>query len=323
MYYKRQVARIRRFNFSLMAKEENKNIEKEEELEQETPEEKEEVVEEKEEETVSKDDEESEGVATFKKASNSTLPLIAVIVAVVLIVGALIVRGADLMPSFGSKGVQAEYVNVVHGYAYEYPEEMQLVAAGNIPVELMQQGVTSMAELNLTDGDSLIVRTNEETGDNIVYTILELSSRPNFVDFDTYVTTLFESLDDSKEVTGTDYVITENKVGEDKNSSTEYSFEMEVPIDEAGNTRTGVFYDNVFQTEDGKAYSISFGYPKDVENADEYVSIYRDLLKSFEIGVAVEEVELEVEDEAAETQSETEEMVEQTEETEQAETVVE
>jgi hypothetical protein len=218
------------------------------------------------------------GLATFEKAKKSQTALIAAVALIAFLAVALFLN--SMGTGFGSKQT---YENSVHGYSYSYPEDLELVAEGNIPQELKDQGVENMAQLNLTQGDSLLVRKTEDGGDNIVYTVLELSSRPNFGDFESYTTALFASLDESKELNGIDYVISDSTVGGDI-PSTEYSFEMEVPIDAAGNTRTGVFYDNVFQTPDGRAYSISFGYPKDVPNPEEYVAIYRDILSSFEGG---------------------------------------
>ncbi|MCK5027187.1 MAG: hypothetical protein KAS07_02100 [Candidatus Pacebacteria bacterium] len=276
-----------------MANEENKKeeIEKEiketKEIEKSVSEEK--TVEETPEDMEEKKEEEKTGKASFQEASNNKLPFIAIVVAVALIAAALFFKGFSPVP-------EVSYVNQVHGYSYEYPQGIQLVAKGNIPAELASQGVESMEQLNLTNGDSLLVYKNEESGDNIVYTILELSTRPTYTDFDSYATTLFESLDESKEIAGTEYIINDSEVG-DGIASIEYSFEMEVPIDDAGNTRTGVFYDNIFQTEDGKAYSISFGYPKDVENATEYLTIYRNILISFEIGGEITEALVETPDE--------------------------
>ena len=240
--------------------------------------------------------EEQPNAASFQKGTNSKMPLIVIVVAIVGLAGVLFIR--NLNPSIDLVA-GANYENAIHGYSYTYPQDMQLVAAGNIPAELVLQGVESMAQLNLTDGDSLLVRSDEVSGDNIVYTTLELSSRQNFVNFDTYKESLLASLDESKEINSVDYTIVDGVVGENI-LSTEYSFEMEVPVDEEGNTRTGVFYDNIFQTEDGKAYSISFGYPKDVEDAAGYLTIYRNLLASFEIGGNVIEVPVEISDETEE-----------------------
>ena len=217
-----------------------------------------------------------------KENSGSKLPIVIIVGIILLIVIGLFLKGSSSVPSL-------TYMNPVHGYSYEYPHNMQLVAVGNIPEDLKAQGVSSMEQLNLTNGDSILVRTNETSGDNIVYTILELSTRPNFDTFDLYLTSLLASLDESKEITGTEYLVSDSEVG-DNIVSTEYSFEMEVPVDEEGNTRTGVFYDNVFQTENGRAYSISFGYPKDIGNASEYIDIYRDILASFKIGGEITEV---------------------------------
>lgn len=220
---------------------------------------------------------ETPGVASFEKAKKNQTALIVVVAIVAFLV--LLFIGKSLGTGLGGG---LTYVNSIHGYSYSYPADLELVAEGNIPQELQDQGVQSMAQLNLTQGDSLLVRKTEDGGDNIVYTVLELSTRPNFGDFESYTTALFASLDESKELNGIDYTISDSTVGDDI-ASKEYSFEMEVPIDAAGNTRTGVFYDNVFETPDGRAYSISFGYPKDVPNPDEYVAIYREILASFEI----------------------------------------
>ncbi len=263
-----------------MVNEVNKKEKTEKEVEEKVSET--EIAEENLKEVEEKTEKEKAGKASFQETSSSKLPFIAIVVVIVLVAIALFFRGFNTVS-------EMSYMNNVHGYSYEYPQGMQLVAAGNIPAELASQGVESMEQLNLTNSDSLLVHTNDVSGDNIVYTILELSTRPNYINFDSYTTTLFASLDESKEITGTDYVVNDSKVG--KNIvSTEYSFEMEVPIDDAGNTRTGVFYDNLFQTEDGKAYSISFGYPKDVENAEEYVTVYRNILVSFRIGGEITEV---------------------------------
>lgn len=221
------------------------------------------------------------GVASFEKGTKSKTVLIAAVVFVVLVAGVIALQ------LFGYLGTARDtYVNDIHGYSFKYPQELQLVAEGNIPAELQNQGITSMSQLNLTSGDALLVETTEQDGgDNIVYTVLELSKRPSYADFETYKDALFASLDESKETNGIDYEVTEHTIGGGI-ESTEYTFEMEVPVDQAGNTRTGVFYDNVFETENGKAYSISFGYPKDIEGADQFLDIYRDVLSSFEPGSA-------------------------------------
>lgn len=224
----------------------------------------------------------SVGEASFEKKANSKLIFIVAVIAVIAIGALLLARSTGLLVS------HAAYTNPINGYSYEYSEGLKLVADGNMPAELVAKNLTSMDALGFMSGDSLLVgntgaKQNGEKGDNIVYTILDLSSRPSFVSFDDYTKALFTSLDQSKESGNLTYERKEGVVG-DNIPSIEYSFEMAVPIDKDGHTRMGVFHDNIFQMPDGAAYSISFGYPKDIQNADMYVKIYRDLLKSFKPG---------------------------------------
>ena len=162
------------------------------------------------------------------------------------------------------------YINPVHGYSFSYTGDMQLVATGHIPFDLTSKGIVSMEDLNMSDGDSLLI-INSEGGDNVVYTILELSSRSDYTTSDEYINVLLKKLDESNFT----YTTSESIVGENI-VSTEVFFKTDV----AG--RTGLFYDNVFKAG-GKAYSISFGYPEDIENAEELLTKYRDILFSFKV----------------------------------------
>ena len=160
------------------------------------------------------------------------------------------------------------YVNPVHEYSFSYTGDMQLIAAGHIPSELTDRGVTSMEDLGMSDGDSFLI-VSLENEDSVVYTILELSSRSGYTTFEEYIDAMFENLDES-EIT---YTTNKSIVGEGI-VSTEVFFKMDVDV------RTGVFHDNVFETE-GKVFSVSFGYPEGLENTEELLDKYQTLLSSF------------------------------------------
>ena len=217
---------------------------------------------------VSKEDVRS---ATFQKGSGSKRSLFIVIAVVVVLALVLLWRGLQ----------EDKYVNPVYGYSYNYPENVQLVSSDNIPTELALQGYGSMADLGLTDGDSFLIYSDEDTGDNVVYTILELSARESYMSFDAYKEALFAELERTKQEDGIEYEVVDSIVGKNI-ESIEYYFEAEIPIDELGNTRTGVFYDNLFKVGDN-SYSISFGYPKDTIKTGEYMGLYRDVISSFKV----------------------------------------
>ena len=209
------------------------------------------------------------GIATFKKESDSKATLFIVIAVVVALALVLLWRGMQ-----GN-----EYVNPVHGYSYNYSKEAQLVSSDYIPIELAEKGYESMSDLGLTDGDSFLIYTDEDTKDSVVYTILELSARENYTTFEEYKNSLFAELERTKNEENIEYETGDSIVGK-KIQSVEYYFEAEIPVDELGNTRTGVFYDNLFEVGD-KAFSISFGYPKDTTKTEEYMNLYRELVSSF------------------------------------------
>ncbi|MCK5590477.1 MAG: DKNYY domain-containing protein [Candidatus Pacebacteria bacterium] len=163
------------------------------------------------------------------------------------------------------------YINPVYGYSFSYTGDMQLVATGHIPSDLTSKGIVSMEDLNMSDGDSLLI-IDLESGDNIIYTISELSSKNGYTTFDDYIDMFLENLNKSNFV----YTTSESIVGEGV-VSTEVFFKTEA------DAHTGVFYDNVFEAGE-KAYSISFGYPENAENADDLLTKYRDLLSSFKVG---------------------------------------
>lgn len=229
------------------------------------------------------------GEATFKKGTNSNKNLILIIGLLIVIALVLFARtseGKDMLVSMGfdsDSAVSEKYTNPIYGYTFEFEsdENSQLVVAGDIPIELAERGVESMQDLNLTDGDSLLIRTDMPSGDNIVYTVLELSNRGGYTAFDEYLEALRVNFSNTTQSAGVEYIEKESVVGKDKLSAVEFSFEMDVLISpESEETRVGVFYDTLFVVDDN-AYSISFGYPKDVENSQYYVDSYYDLIASF------------------------------------------
>jgi len=219
---------------------------------------------------------ESVGEATFEKGTNNKKKLIlsVVLIAVVL-----------LAVFFGIQGNKknANYTNPVHGYSFDFKsdENTQLVAAGNIPEKLKEKGVQSMQDFNLNDGDALLIKTDAASKDNIVYTVLELSKREGYSTFDEYLQALRLNLTNTTQSAGTKYVEIPSTVGKGKSPATEFSFEMNVLTNqETKETRVGVFYDTLFEMG-GRAFSISFGYPKDIADAEKYVKEYHDLVNSF------------------------------------------
>jgi len=181
-----------------------------------------------------------------------------------------------------NQSVPIVYNNPVHGYSFSYTEDMQLVAAGNIPYKLKEKGVESMQDFNLNDGDAVLIKTGEKNSeDNIVYTILELSKREGYITFDEYLKSLRLNLTNTTESAGTRYMEKKSFVGKEKVPATEFFFEMDVMTNqETKNSRVGVFYDTLFEM-DGRAYSVSFGYPKEEEGSS-VLSKYRHLLSSFQ-----------------------------------------
>ena len=235
--------------------------------------------------------EEIAGEATFKKGTNSkkSLTLIVIlIVAVTLVLFARTDEGKKILATIGLGGEPAvleKYINPIHKYAFEFEtdENSQLVVADNIPVELGSKVVESMQDLELTDGDALLIRTDNTSGDNIVYTV-----RKGYTAIDEYLEDIRIGLGDITSVAGTEYIEKESIAGKEKLSAVEFSFEMDVLIDqESMETYTGIFYDTVFEAGDN-VYSISFGYSKDIKNAKYYVDSYYDLVASFTYDEEVE-----------------------------------
>ena len=97
----------------------------------------------------------------------------------------------------------------MHGYAFEFEsdEHSKLVVAGNIPVEMKLEGVETMQDLNLTDGDALLIITDVASGDNIVYTVLELSERGEYTTFDKYLEDLRVNLDNTTQAADIEYFV--------------------------------------------------------------------------------------------------------------------
>ena len=266
------------------------------------------------------DEEEKEeiaGEATFQKGTNSKTSLILIIMGVILVSLVLFTRtneGKNILDTIGLGGesaVSEKYVNPIHKYAFEFEsdENSQLVVAGSIPAELGLKGVESMQDLNLTDGDALLIRTDTVSKDNIVYTVLELSKRGGYTAFDEYLEALRINLDNTTQSAGTEYIEKESIAGEEKLPAIEFSFEMDVLTDQENmETRVGVFYDTVFEAGDN-AYSISFGYPKDIANAKYYIDLYRDMVASFtydeEIDGETDEKVDSVPDDSEDTEAET------------------
>ena len=262
-------------------------------------------------------EEETAGEASFKKGTNDKKGLIAAIVVIVAVALLLFSRtdaGKSILEPVGFGGSTAEptvsekYANPVHKYAFEFEtdEHSKLVVAGSIPVELEMKNVKSMQDLNLTDGDALLIRTDAISGDNIVYTVLELSERVGYVTFDEYLEALRVNLDNTTQAADTEYTEEETEAGKDKFSAVEFSFEMDVLVDQEGlEKRVGVFHDTVFEAGE-KAYSISFGYPKDIANAKYYINSYRDMVASFEIDVEIEDEDVSDDDSITEKEAETE-----------------
>lgn len=232
---------------------------------------------------------ETAGEATFKKGTNNNKGLVIIISLLAIVAFALFTRtdeGKNMLTSKNSDNDSTtleEYTNPIYGYTFEFEpnENFQLVVAGSIPAELKERGVNSMQDLNLSDGDALLIRTDMPSGDNIVYTVLELSNRGGYTVFDEYLEALRVNLGVTTQEAGSEYVEKESVAGKDKLPAVEFSFEMDVKISpESEETRVGVFYDTLFTMEDN-AYSISFGYPKDIENPTYYVDSYRELVASF------------------------------------------
>ena len=121
-----------------MVNEVNKKEKTEKEVEEKVSET--EIAEENLKEVEEKTEKEKAGKASFQETSSSKLPFIAIVVVIVLVAIALFFRGFNTVS-------EMSYMNNVHGYSYEYPQGMQLVAAGNIPAELALQGVKSMEQL--------------------------------------------------------------------------------------------------------------------------------------------------------------------------------
>lgn len=237
------------------------------------------------------------GEATFQKGTNSKTSLILIIMGIIVVSLVLFTRtneGKNILDTIGLGGESAvleKYVNPIHKYGFEFEsnENSQLVVAGNIPAELGLKGVESMQDLNLTDGDALLIRTDTVSKDNIVYTVLELSKRGGYITFDEYLEALRVNLGNTTATAGTEYVEKESIAGKEKLPAVEFSFEMDVLTDqESMETRVGVFYDTVFEAGDN-AYSISFGYPKDIENAKYYIDLYSDMVASFTYDEEIDE----------------------------------
>ena len=255
------------------------------------------------------------GEAMFQKGTNNKTNLILVVVIVVVVALVLFARtdaGENILATLGigesTVSEKVKYVNPVHGYSFEFEsdENSQLVVAGNIPVELEFKGIESMQDLDLTDGDALLIRTDTVSEDSIVYTILELSKRDEYyTTFDEYLENLRINLGQTTQAAGTGFTEKETVVGKDRIPAVEFSFEMDVLINqESLEKRVGVFYDTIFEAGDN-SYRIAFGYPKNIENAQYYINLYRDLVASFTYG---EEIELISDDSDSVETEEAEEM---------------
>ncbi len=258
--------------------------------------------------------EEFVGEAMFQKGTNSKKNLALIIVIVVVIALVLFARtneGKNILTTLGFDGeptVLEKYINPIHKYAFEFKSDKnpQLVVAGNIPAELRSKGVESMQDLDLTDGDALLVRTDTISGNNIVYTVLELSKREGYITLDGYLESLRVDLSNTTQSAGTKYVEKGSTAGKEKLPAVEFSFKMDVLTDqEKMETRVWVFYDTIFET-DNNAYRISFGYPKDIKKAQYYIDVYYDMVASFTYNEGIDEDTDEKEDHVSDDHKEAE-----------------
>ena len=184
-------------------------------------------------------------------------------------------------------GSVTTYNNPVHGFSIEYPEAFRLIATGNIPEDMVAQGIESMEMLGLSDGDALLIDEEKVNNDNIIYTILALSNQPSFTTLPEYMEELRTTLDQSGEEFNFSYDEREVTVGKQAIDAAEFSFEMDVPSGDGTIMRQGAFFDTIFEYND-TAFSISFGYPKDIEDSEKYVDAYRTILASIDFDVVEE-----------------------------------
>ena len=227
------------------------------------------------------------GETSFKKGKNNKKSLILIIVGVIIVSLVLFARtdgGKNILTKLGvdqsNVSEKIKYTNPINKYSFEYKpdENSRLVSAGNIPAELELEGIKSMQDLNLTDSDALLVRSDIASKNNIIYTVREILERKEYSTFNEYLEVFRVNLGDTIMTSGTEYIEKESIAGEEKLSAVEFSFEIEVSMNNENSTKTfWVFYDTVFEM-DNTAYSISFGYPKEIENAQFYIDSYRDMV---------------------------------------------
>jgi len=192
--------------------------------------------------------------------------------------------------------VSEKYTNGVNGYSFEFIPDAQtkLVVEGSIPDELKKQGVKTMQDMQLTAGDTLILRGNLDTNQTAAYTIIELSGLENYLTYTDYVVTLRANLDALSQATSTStstsasstvrtatYTENETVVGPAQIPATQFLSEVEVIIDpQTLKQGIGVFHDTMFEADD-KAYLISVRYLKENKDSQDYADFYNKLLASF------------------------------------------
>ncbi len=257
---------------------------------------------------------ENVGEASFEKAKKSKKSLILIIVGIIVVSLILFARtdeGKNILTDLGigqsSISKKIKYVNPINKYSFEYKpdENSRLVSAGNIPAELELEGIKSMQDLNLTDGDALLVRSDMISKNNIIYTVREMSETKEYSTFDEYLEVFRVNLSNTVKTSGTEYTEKESFVGKDKLSATEFSFELEVLTNNENTEKVfWVFSDTLFEVDD-TVYSISFGYPKNIENAQFYIDSYRNIIDSFDYDEEIDEKVDSIPDDSEDMEAET------------------
>ena len=250
------------------------------------------------------------------KKGNKRLTLVIIGVVVVSLIfftqtdeGKNILTKLDVDQTSTSKKVK--YANPISKYSFEYipNENAWLVSADNIPVELEAEGYRSMQDFKLADSDALLIRSDIISENNIVYTVREIPERKGYPTLEEYLKIFRVDLENTMAISNTEYVEKESSVGKDKLSAVEFSFEIEVSVGKENAEKTlWLFYNTIFEMKD-VAYSISFGYPKDIENAQFYIDSYSDIIDSFtyDEGVPVKVDSILEDSENTEEETETEE----------------
>ena len=250
------------------------------------------------------------------KKGNKRLTLVIIGVVVVSLIfftqtdeGKNILTKLDVDQTSTSKKVK--YANPISKYSFEYipNENAWLVSADNIPVELEAEGYRSMQDFKLADSDALLIRSDIISENNIVYTVREIPERKGYPTLEEYLKIFRVDLENTMAISNTEYVEKESSVGKDKLSAVEFSFEIEVSVGKENAEKTlWLFYNTIFEMID-VAYSISFGYPKDIENAQFYIDSYSDIIDSFtyDEGVPVKVDSILEDSENTEEETETEE----------------